>query len=149
MKLAVVTSLFILLAWPAEAEFSVVPNDAAVETDTPRKPTPKSEAPHKHASARQHPSPLAVATKKTATTNLADGFGDQIPLAFAIRQMAPDGYEILFEPPADPEALVSWRGGKPWMQTLADIVSPLGLTVSARPQSKTIVIGPATAEGDH
>ena len=52
--------------------------------------------------------------------------------------MVPDGYEIILEPPADPDASVDWRGGKSWSQALADAVKPLGLSIAI--QEKTITI---------
>ncbi|WP_294537747.1 hypothetical protein [uncultured Rhodoblastus sp.] len=138
------------LACPARAEFSLVSSEAEVpsspdaaampgpgastapETTRPLKPQAPSS---KHRAAAEAP-------KKTV--GVAAGFGAQVPLAFAIRQMAPDGYEIVLEPPADPDTVVDWRGGKVWTRTLADAVQPLGLTVSVH--DKTVTIGPARAQ---
>jgi hypothetical protein len=58
------------------------------------------------------------------------GFGAQVPLRFAVRQIVPSSYEVAYGDAVDRDALVDWKGGKPWRATLADAVSPLGLTVS-------------------
>jgi hypothetical protein len=135
------------LAHPAHAEFSMVSNEAETPSQTEPSPAPRpgpstAHATAKHAKSRTHsslrPSPARVSSTATPT---ASGFGAQVPLAFAIRQMAPDGYEIVFAPPADPNSPVDWRGGRPWTQALADAVQPLGLAVSVH--DKTVTISPA------
>lgn len=141
-----ILSLIVLAAitCPAHAEFAVISNEA--EAPSQHVPAP---APHHSPSAHANPQRLkyqAPSAKHTArnkvsdkTEALATGFGAQVPLAFAIRQMAPEGYEVVLEPPADPDAVVDWRGGKAWTQSLADAVQPLGLAVTV--QNKTVTIG--------
>jgi hypothetical protein len=52
--------------------------------------------------------------------------------------MAPDGFEVVLEPPAERDSLVDWRGGRPWTQALADAVQPLGLAVTLHDRTVTI-----------
>jgi hypothetical protein len=151
MKRALALYLFLLaFANPARAEFFMVAQDAAA----PSQPEPAqasrpalslSHASEKHPKHRRHSSARVAAAKDSSEADaIATGFGAQVPLAFAIRQMAPDGYEIILEPPANPDSPVDWRGGKPWTQALAAAVQPLGLAVSVH--DKSITISPAHAQ---
>jgi hypothetical protein len=58
---------------------------------------------------------------------MADGFGDQVPLSFACRQIIPPAVKVTLGPGADPKALVDWKGGDTWNHVLRDAVKPLGL----------------------
>jgi hypothetical protein len=58
---------------------------------------------------------------------LAYGFGNRIPLYFAVRQIVPPAVNVTYGPGADPNALVDWRGGQGWNRVLLDAVKPLGL----------------------
>jgi len=68
----------------------------------------------------------------------ARGFGDEVPLRFAVRQIVPAGIDVLFAPGADQDALVSWRGGGPWNHTLQAAIRPLGLRVIQQGNTVTI-----------
>jgi hypothetical protein len=59
----------------------------------------------------------------------ARGFGSQIPLEFAVRQIVPAKIKIIYGSGADHNALVDWQGGKRWTLVLRDAVRPLGLDV--------------------
>ena len=58
---------------------------------------------------------------------LANGFGNRIPLSFAVRQIVPPAVKVTYGPGADPDALVDWNGGQGWNRVLLDAVKPLGL----------------------
>jgi hypothetical protein len=58
---------------------------------------------------------------------LAQGFGDQVPLSFAVRQIVPRAVRVTYGPGADPDALVDWKGGEGWNRVLFRAVHPLGL----------------------
>ena len=58
---------------------------------------------------------------------MAYGFGDQIPLSFAVRQIVPPAVRVTYGPGADPDALVDWKGGQAWNRVLGEAVKPLGL----------------------
>lgn len=57
------------------------------------------------------------------------GFGSDIPLALAMRQIVPAQFGYAFDASVDQGARVTWNGGKPWDQVLGDAVAPLGLGV--------------------
>ncbi len=58
---------------------------------------------------------------------MAYGFGNHIPLAFAVRQIVPKAVKVTYGPGASPAALVSWKGGQTWNRVLLAAVRPLGL----------------------
>ena len=69
---------------------------------------------------------------------LARGFGRQVPMSFAIRQIVPHTTVIRFGPGVDPDAPVTWSGGRPWNRVLASAVRPLRLRVTTT--TNTVVI---------
>jgi len=58
---------------------------------------------------------------------VAEGFGDHVPLRFAVRQIVPKAVKVTYGPGADPDAAVDWRGGQGWNWVLFRAVRPLGL----------------------
>ena len=59
----------------------------------------------------------------------AVGFGSDIPLVLAMRQIVPPDYSYSFDLGVNQGERISWSGGKPWDEALADAVRPLGLEV--------------------
>ncbi|HUZ64404.1 MAG TPA: hypothetical protein VMU82_11935 [Acetobacteraceae bacterium] len=66
------------------------------------------------------------------------GFGHQIPLSFAVRQIVPPKVKVTFGTGADPAALIDWNGGRPWNAVLRDTVRPLGLHLIVHRKEVTI-----------
>ena len=58
---------------------------------------------------------------------LAYGFGNRIPLSFAVHQIVPPTVKVTYGSGADPNVLVDWKGGQGWNRVLLDAVKPLGL----------------------
>lgn len=77
--------------------------------------------------APSQPTPLA---EQAASPTIPAGFGNQVPLSFAARQIVPHGVAIRLTPGVDPNAPVTWAGGRPWPQVLTTAVAPLGYRVS-------------------
>ena len=74
------------------------------------------------------PPPAAMGTPpETLRFRAAYGFGDQVPLSFAVRQIVPKTVKVSYGPGADPASLVNWKGGRPWNRVLLAAVKPLGL----------------------
>lgn len=73
------------------------------------------------------------------------GFGADIPLVLALRQIVPPHYAFGFSPGVDQGVRVTWNGGKPWNVVLDDALRPLGL--GARISETTVRVVPA-AEAD-
>ncbi len=62
------------------------------------------------------------------TFNVIEGFGSDMPLALALRQIVPAKYAFLFGKNVNAGAAISWNGGKPWNEVLKDALDPLGVT---------------------
>lgn len=79
----------------------------------------------------------AVAPAMMATSGAyadAVGFGSDIPLALAMRQIIPAQYAYAFDSDVDQSTRITWNGGKPWDVVLSDAIVPLGLGVSVEGQ---------------
>lgn len=62
---------------------------------------------------------------------VVEGFGKNVPLAYAMSQIVPAGYAYSFEGnPQMAGAMVSWTGGSPWNLVLKNAVAPLGYEAS-------------------
>jgi hypothetical protein len=59
----------------------------------------------------------------------AMGFGRDIPLALAMRQIVPADYAYSFDSDVDPAMRIDWNGGKPWNEVLSEALFPHGLGV--------------------
>lgn len=82
--------------------------------------------------SNEAPPPAAVIDNSpmvslTPRFKVAQGFGDQVPLRFAIRQIVPPAVKVTYGPGAEPDALVNWKGGEGWNRVLFRAVYPLGL----------------------
>jgi len=63
------------------------------------------------------------------------GFGNDMPLALALQQIAPSGYAFSFGDGVNPGSKVSWSGGKSWFDVMRDMIAPLNLKASVRDHS--------------
>jgi hypothetical protein len=131
MRLVILSVVLLLALTPAKAEFVMLsPPDGPVMHDSPAPkplPIPRPHAPRKHLA----PGDPALS-----------GFGDHVPLTFAVRQIVPARFQVAFDDTVDKGAPVDWKGGKPWRATLADAVRPLGLVVSVTGPKVTIAAAP-------
>ena len=62
---------------------------------------------------------------------IAPGFGHDVPLAFAVKQILPEGVQPQMGQSVDPDAKISWTGGRPWDVVLSEAVKPLGIKLQA------------------
>jgi hypothetical protein len=120
------------LVTSANAEFVMVSQPAA-EIDA-HDPAP---AP----AANLRPTSMSPTLRHAAPHPVVAGFGDQVPLSFAVRQIVPPRFQVAFGEAVNSDAPVDWKGGKPWRPTLSDAVRPLGLTVSVVGAKVTIQPG--------
>ena len=58
---------------------------------------------------------------------VANGFGNNVPLGFACRQIVPPAVRVTYGPGVSASSVVSWQGGKGWNEVLRQAVKPLGL----------------------
>jgi len=118
----------------ANAEFVMVSPPTA---ETGANPAPPSTA-----SIRSGPKPHPK-IRPPAPDPALTGFGDKVPLGFAVRQIVPARFQVALGETVNPDASVDWKGGKPWRPTLAEAIRPLGLTVSVL--GATVAIQPAAS----
>ena len=76
---------------------------------------------------------------------IVQGFGNDIPLALALRQILPVGYNFSIDQNIDMETTVSYKGGKPWRDTLNGIL--IAANLSAREQNKTLTVSKGGTAG--
>ena len=69
---------------------------------------------------------------------VARGFGEAVPMSFAVRQIVPAAVRVHYGPGIDPDILVSWKGNRPWNQALAAAVRPLHLRIVTGTQTVLI-----------
>ncbi len=62
------------------------------------------------------------------TFNIIEGFGSDMPLALALRQIVPAEYAFSFGDNVNAGDNISWTGGRPWNETLKDAIAPLNIT---------------------
>lgn len=70
--------------------------------------------------------------------DMINGFANNIPLAFALSQIVPDGYAYSLGRQVDPSLIVSWNGGKPWPAVIQEMIEPLSLSMGLK--GKTLLI---------
>ena len=111
----------------ARADFVVEDPPAAAPASAPA-PAPIAMAPivdpgdsQPTTPAKHDDGPAAIHWK------MAYGFGNQVPLGFACRQIVPPAVKVTYGPGATPGMVVTWKGGKTWNHVLYDAVAPLGL----------------------
>lgn len=96
------------------------------------------------AAAATSPQPLTPAEMTTApAAEIVSGFGMDLPLAIALQQVVPAGYQFSFATDVDPGMNVSWQGGQGWERVLSDMLSRQGL--GYRLQKNTVLIARAEA----
>ena len=126
MRLLSIVTLLAMGCIPGvgRAEFSL---QATPSSPLPRRPTVPSLASHPQAPPERPR--IAVAS----------GFGHEVPLRFAVRQLLPKKWHVRYGQDVDPDGLVSWQGGRPWDDVLRDAVKPLGLRAFVAPGDPYVV----------
>ena len=131
MRLAVLILVPCLAFAPAKAEFLMLS-------------TPDAAAPHESEPPAPHPKPKPRPPKNhiSPPEPALSGFGDRVPLSFAVRQIVPARFQVAYTDAVQKDATVDWKGGEPWRATLAGAVRPLGLVVTVSGPKVTIAAAP-------
>lgn len=82
---------------------------------------------------------VAAPSNEKAKEGIVEGFASQVPLPLALRQILPIGYSFSIDPAVSVGTLVSYRGGRPWRETLKDMLANAGLF--AREQGTQVSVG--------
>jgi hypothetical protein len=114
-------------------------------------PTPSYGAPTFSPDVGMQPAPMppsdvmgsqSMATAKlnipASSNDIVQGFASQVPLALALRQILPVGYNFSIDQTIDMDTTVSYKGGKSWRDTVKEMLVPLNL--AAREQGTTLII---------
>ena len=72
----------------------------------------------------------SVSSESSDQSDLAVGFGNDLPLVTALEQIVPDGYTYVMDPDLTVGQKVSWQGGQAWPAVLESMVNPLGYQVN-------------------
>lgn len=97
----------LLAAPPARAEFVLRSTPPPIE-----RPTVPAEVPR--------------VPKPWPTLPRTQGFGEDVPLGFAVGMIVPGNVRIEWWPETNPRVPVSWTGGRPWNVVLAEAIRPHG-----------------------
>lgn len=69
---------------------------------------------------------------KTTQGNIIEGFGKDMPLALALRQIVPPHYAFSFGKGVNPGTLISWEGGRAWNKTLQDALAKIDVAFTTQ-----------------
>lgn len=138
MKRLLLSVVFVgtcLLSQESRADFAIKAASQAVSSSTSASlPGVVADQPHIDP-GDAHASGQSAQAKRP---RVVLGFGDQVPLSFACRQIVPRGVRVAYGPGASPDALVSWKGGEAWQLVLGRAIQPLGLHMVAAGTKLTI-----------
>lgn len=73
------------------------------------------------------------------------GFANEVPLSVALQQLLPEGTGFSVAQDVSLSSLVSWKGGAPWRQVMADMLAPHGLAFKEQGGLVQIVRAPVGA----
>lgn len=144
MRILAVAVAVLALMHPAKAEFHIAGADTSPATvgeagpirlfsDQVTPPSPRS---------RQ----LWIMKQRQLASKVfagARGFGRQVPLTFAIRQIVPSKVKVVLTADVNLDDLVDWDGGRAWVEVLRAAVRPLNLRVTVTPMTVTVTVSRA------
>ncbi len=106
-------------------------------------PYPLADADHTEPALTSAPAQPEVIAWKGGAFDVIEGFGSDMPLALALRQVVPAQYAFSFGRGVNPGYLVSWEGGKPWNLVLDDMLRPLNIKALIQGNVVKVVSGAA------
>lgn len=71
--------------------------------------------------------------------SIAHGFGNGVPLTFAVKQVVPSMFRVIYRNGVDQNQLTSWVGNRPWNQALGTALRQHGLRMVLI--GRTVTIG--------
>jgi len=105
---------------PSSAPQPMHAQSGEVEAIKPNEPIKTPETTGHHSTPPKKPQPHR---------SIAHGFGTQIPLEFAVKQIVPSGFTVQFERGVNKQSPVEWHGEQTWSSALRQAVKPLELKV--------------------
>jgi len=71
--------------------------------------------------------------------SIAHGFGNGVPLSFAVKQIVPPMFRVIYRNGVEQNVTVAWSGGRPWNQALGNALRQRGLHMIL--VGRTVTIG--------
>ena len=71
--------------------------------------------------------------------SIAYGYGNGVPLYFAVKQIVPSMFRVIYRNGVDQNQLMSWVGNRPWNQALGTALRQHGLRMVLI--GRTVTIG--------
>lgn len=72
------------------------------------------------------PAPMPAPVAKAPTDHI-EGFGRDVPLTIATRQIVPNSYVVQYGQNVNPDTVVTWSGGRSWKDALQDSLTERGM----------------------
>ena len=128
---------------PANQMPDPVPQARYYDNSAPVPLTASAPEPMPMPAQRPVPAPAPMMAAQMAPTPVAapasmdrpvQGFANNVPLSVALRQILPPDYGFSMSQDVDLSTLVSWRGGRPWRETLQAMLQTVGLTMQEQAQ---------------
>lgn len=144
--------------WKAAAEEKAATPEAAPAEDDVVTPMPGEDAEAPAATVEEvatEPLPEEAAEAADQSPGLAvteldadvvTGYGENLPLIIALRQIVPAEYQFAFAEGVDLSTPVSWDGGRSWTELLDDVMKSVNLR--AEINEKMVSIGTAVPQDD-
>ena len=71
--------------------------------------------------------------------SIAHGFGNGVPLSFAVKQIVPPMFRVIYRNGVEQNVTVAWSGGRPWNEALGNALRQHGLHMIL--VGRTVTIG--------
>jgi hypothetical protein len=125
--LIVGTTLFILMPTLCRADFKYIPatGDSVSSEALPATPSVPPSVNLRQMPPQSPPSGGPELAPGEGT--IVEGFGTQLPLVMAIREIVPSSYQFAFADGLKLGVLVNWKGGAPWHDVLNSVLASHGL----------------------
>ncbi|MGY3582229.1 hypothetical protein ACVIGB_000846 [Bradyrhizobium sp. USDA 4341] len=81
---------------------------------------------------------IVVSFHSAAMAEPVRGFGRDVPMSAAMRQVVPDGWAVSYGAGVDSAQVVSWRGAEDWRAVVDDMCNRRGLTVSYDQEARSV-----------
>lgn len=81
---------------------------------------------------------IFVSFHSAAMAEPVRGFGRDVPMSAAMRQVVPDGWAVSYGVGVDAAQVVSWRGAEDWRAVVDDMCNRRGLTVSYDQEARSV-----------
>lgn len=131
---------------PSAPDQATDPAPLITESTSSSAVTTSPEADREQIAASPSTTPAVVVPTPISTSapDLVEGFGKDIPLAIALRDIVPPHYAFSFSPREIAGTKISWRGGKPWQDVLKDALTPHDLDLVMN-EGSILILRKATA----